>query len=176
MPLEMAVLGTTPLPRDPAAGGDLWSYIQAKRLERSRAEAGAPPLPSDRARFEDTIAANLPAPGTGVATRDTRRAGGVFQIKRMAYDDAAFEFYGWNANMQRLAPQLIEVRLGNNSDMRIAVVRRMIALIREQTKDDFVWRSVKHDRDYTLSARLPDNAALEDFLMHEFFDDPVAAH
>jgi hypothetical protein len=176
LPIETTAPGTMPLPRDAAAGGDLWSYIQAKRLERSRAESGAPPALSDQPRLNDAIAANLPAPATGVATRDTKRAGGVFQIKRMAYDDAAFEFYGWNATMQRLAPQIIEVRLGNNSDMRIAVVRRMIALIREQTKDEFIWRSVKHDRDYTLSARLPDNAALEDFLMREFFEDPVVAH
>jgi len=77
--------------------------------------------------------------------------------------------------MGRRTPQLIEVRKGNNSDMRIAVVRKMIAIIREHSKEDFVWHSPRRDDDLVLSARLSDNAALENFLMHEFFDDPRRA-
>ena len=94
----------------------------------------------------------------------------------MAYDDAAFEFFGWNTDMGRKTPQLIEVRKGDNSDMRIAVVRKMIAIIRQFEKEDFVWESPQRDRKYTLSARLSDNAALEAFLMHEFFDNPRNPH
>ena len=75
----------------------------------------------------------------GVAAQDGERGGGIFQIKRMTYDDAAFEFYGWNKEMGRKTPQLIEVRKGDNADMRIAVVRRMIAIIRQFEKEDFTW-------------------------------------
>lgn len=149
---------------------DLWAYVQARR--QARGEPDAPAVSDESARVNAAIAANLPEPANGVAARDKKRAGGVFQIRRMDYDDAAFEFYGWNPDMQRKTPQLIEVRKGNNSDMRIAVVRRMIEVIRENSKNDFVWRSIRRDRDYVLSARLSDNAGLEDFLMHEFFDDP----
>ena len=149
---------------------DLWAYVQARR--QARGELDTPAVSDESARLEAAIAANLPAPASGVAARDKKRAGGVFQIRRMDYDDAAFEFYGWNPDMQRKTPQLIEVRKGNNSDMRIAVVRRMIEVIRENSKNDFIWRSLRHDRDYVLSARLADNSGLEDFLMHEFFDDP----
>lgn len=99
---------------------------------------------------------------------DPDRSGGVFQIQLMSYDYAEFAFIGWNKDIRRITKQLIEVRKGDNSDIRIAVVRRMIAIIREHVQEDFLWESQR--RGYlTLSARLKDNKALEDFLMGEFF-------
>ena len=95
----------------------------------------------------------------------------MFEIRRMNYDDAAFEFFGWNNDMRRKASQLVEVRLGNNGDMRIAVVRKMIAIIREHSQRDFVWRSPHREDGVTLSARPADNAELESFLLRDLFDD-----
>jgi hypothetical protein len=165
---------TPPVPSPPQANapteGDLWSYIQARRRERG--ERPMPAIDQDAAGRNANLAANLPAPATGIATRDAERGGGIFEIKRMDYDDAAFEFFGWNDEMGRKTPQLIEVRRGNNSDMRIAVVRKMIAIIREHSKEDFTWRSPRYENGITLSARLSDNAQLENFLMHDFFGDP----
>ena len=157
----------TPQPTAPAT--DLAAFIAAKRRERGEPEA--PPAEDDAAKFNRAIAANLPTAARGTATQNKERGGGIFQIKRMTYDDAAFEFYGWNTAMGRRTPQLIEVRKGMNSDMRIAVVRRMIAIIREYEKEDFTWESPRLGHNVTLSARLSDNAKLESFLMHEFFDD-----
>ena len=155
--------------------GDLSAYIRARRLERG--ERDAPPSDADRSgTLNASIAANLPRPATGVATQTQRRGGGIFEIKRMDYDDAAFEFFGWNNEMGRKTPQLIEVRKGSNSNMEIAVVRKMIAIIREYSKEDFIWRSPRRGDDLVLSARLQDNAELENFLMHEFFDDPRQSH
>jgi hypothetical protein len=149
---------------------DLWSYLQARRRERGEPEA--PAIDDQKPDLNASLAANLPTPATGVATTDPRRGGGIFEIKRMNYDDAAFLFFGWNEDMGRKTPQLIEVRKGNNSDMRIAVVRKMIAIIREHSKGDFVWQSPRRDHNVVLSARLSDNEALEKFLMHDFFDEP----
>ncbi len=154
---------------NPPLEGDLAAYIQARRRERGEQEAA--PIDDEKARFNRTIAANLPAPARGVAAQDTKRGGGIFQIKRMTYDDAAFEFYGWNKDMGRKTPQLIEVRKGDNSDMRIAVVRKMIAIVREFEKEDFTWESPRLGHNVLLSARLSDNSALETFLMREFFED-----
>ena len=148
--------------------GDLAAYIEARRRERGEQQGASD---SEAAQFNRAIAANLPAPARGVAAQDTKRGGGIFQIKRMTYDDAAFEFYGWNTDMGRRTPQLIEVRKGDNADMRIAVVRRMIAIIRQFEKEDFTWQSPQKGTTVVLSARLSDNAALERYLMHEFFDD-----
>jgi hypothetical protein len=149
--------------------GDLWSYIQARRRERG--ESGTPSNSNRSPEQNEQLAANLPRPATGTATSETNHGGGIFEIKRMTYDDAAFLFFGWNKEMGRRTPQLIVVRLGDNADMRIAVVRRMIAIIREYTQEDFYWRSVRHDGGLVLSARPRDNAGLESFLLHEFFDE-----
>jgi hypothetical protein len=161
------VVAAPPRPSPPIEN-DLAAYIEARRRERGEQQAASD---DEAARFNRAIAANLPAPARGVAAQDTKRGGGIFQIKRMTYDDAAFEFYGWNTAMGRKTPQLIEVRKGDNADMRIAVVRRMIAIIRQFEKEDFTWESPQRGKIVVLSARLSDNAALENYLMHEFFDD-----
>jgi hypothetical protein len=159
----------TPAPPRPPAESDLWSYMQERRRERG--ESTAPAIETPKSDPNASLAANLPRAATGVATPDPSKGGGIFEIKRLDYDDAAFLFFGWNKDMGRRTPQLIEVRKGNNADMQIAVVRKMIEIIREHSKEDFVWRS--HDREVSLSARLEDNAALESFLMHDFgFDQP----
>jgi hypothetical protein len=162
-----------PPPAPPRAAqpieSDLWSYIQARRRERGAPQESA--IDNQEAQRNANLAANLPRAATGAATNtDPKRGGGIFEIRRMGYDDAAFMFNGWNEDMGRITPQLIEVRKGNNANMRIAVVRRMIAIIREHEQGDFVWRSPHRDRDIVLSARPADNAALEEFLMRDFDD------
>jgi len=72
--------------------------------------------------------------------------------------------------MGRQTPQMIEVRKGNNPDMRIAVVRRMIVIIREHEHEDFTWEG-RRGRVVTLSARPADTAALEKYLLNDLFDD-----
>jgi hypothetical protein len=49
----------------------------------------------------------------------------------------------------------------------------MIAIIREYEQQDFVWESRRLGRSLMLSARQRDNAGLEQFLMQEFFEDPL---
>ena len=72
--------------------------------------------------------------------------------------------------MLTMALQIIEVRKGNNPDIRIAVVRKIIEIIRAHEPGDFVWVSRRNTRGVALSARLADNAALEDYMMREFFN------
>lgn len=162
----------------PPLPGDLSSYIEAKRRERgepaapseSAAPSNATAGPSGNGRINDAIAANLPATQSPIDGRDRKKGGGIFQIKSMAYDDAEFEFYGWNEDVDRKTVQRIEVRKGNNSDMRIAVVRRMIAIIRLHAQGDFTWESQRLGKNVTLSARPADNDGLEAFMLQEFFD------
>jgi hypothetical protein len=45
----------------------------------------------------------------------------------------------------------------------------MIAIIREQESEDFIWESKRLGRNVLLSARARDTRGLEDFLMREFF-------
>jgi len=151
-------------------GGDLSSSIAARRrehaLESTAAEAGR--------GGSDRIVGGTPAPQS--PTDDARRErGGLFEITRMSYDDGEFVFYGWKDDPDPKPAQAIQVRIGANPDMRIAVVRRMIALIREHEQGDFQWQSWRLGRIVVLSARPNDSDQLEEFLLREFFETRQAA-
>lgn len=167
-------------PVPPAPAGDFASFVEARRLARGEAPSApssgaapnAPSVDDEIARKNRIVAANL---GMNVAPtfgEDPKNGGGIFHIERLDYNDAEFYFFGWNKDIKRRSKQLIEVKRGNNSDIRIAVIRRMIAIIREHETGDFSWQSHRLNREVTLSARPGDTAGLEDFMMHEFFDDP----
>lgn len=128
-------------------------------------------MESANARANRIATANLNA-GRRPALGAQPRGGGVFEIRRLGFDHAQFMFYGWNREMRRDTAQLIEVNRGAAEDIRTAVVRRMIAIIRDHEQEDFVWESQRLGRSLTLSARPRDQAGLEDFLMREFFEDP----
>jgi hypothetical protein len=134
--------------------------------------ASAPSAEDDKARSNRIAAANLATQRQLTFGYDPKQGGGVFQITRMGYNNAEFLFFGWNKDIRRNTKQLIEVQKGNNADTRIAVVRKMISIIREYEQEDFLWESQRLGRNLMLSARARDNAGLEEFLMHEFFDDP----
>src|SRR6185436_8441998 len=132
-----------------------------------------PPAEDAAARGDRAIAANLGlnrAPTFGPDA--TKSGGGIFQVQRLGYSDAEFLFYGWNKDIRRNTTQLIEVRKGDASDIRLAVVRKMISIIREHETEDFLWESPRLGRNIILSARLRDNAGLEEFMMREFFSTP----
>ena len=149
--------------------GDFASYLEARRRARGAAPDGGPSLAQaedERERHNRLLNLGLDhAPTFG----SDRTGGGIFRIEEMDPDYAEFTFFGWNKDIRRNSKLMIEVRKGDNSDIRIAVVRRMIAIIRETQSGDFDWVSMRLRRHVTLSARLDDNAGLEDFLMQEFF-------
>jgi len=175
---EITPPAPAPAPRQPAPAGDLSSYIEARRRARGEPEQPAQPAPApvaspmedEDARSKRAVAANLglnQKPSFGPEPV----GGGIFQLKLVGYDYAEFYFYGWSKDIRRNTVQLIEVRKGDNPDIRIAVVRRMIAIIREHEQQDFLWESPRLGRNIMLSARQRDNAGLEDFMMQEFFRD-----
>lgn len=167
---------TTPAPPPPAIAGDMDAYIEARRRARGdNTPVAPPPVEDEESRARRLAAGNLGSARDRSFGYDPRQGGGMFQIEQMSYDYASFIFYGWNNNISRNTKQLIEVRKGNNSDIRYAVVRKMIALIRENTQEDFLWVSQRLGRSVMLSARPRDNAGLEDFMMRDFFPDAVPA-
>jgi outer membrane biosynthesis protein TonB len=169
-----------PIAQSPAAPAvdDLASYIEAKRRARAesapaasaRSESVTPALEDDKARTNRIVAANLGLGRASTFGGDPSDGGGIFQIRRIGYSDAEFMFFGWNKDIRHNTNQLVEVRKGDDSDIRIAVVRKMIAIIREHASGDFLWESRRLGRQITLSARPADNAGLEEVLLKEFFD------
>lgn len=156
---------------------DLSAYIAARRRARGEesppaqgAAAEGAPTETDVARRDRIVAENLAAVRTPNLGNDPRRGGGLFEIRRLGANDAEFMFYGWNKEIRRRVPQMVEVTKGGNSDIRIAMVRKMINIIRDHEDGDFAWESRRLGRVITLSARATDNGELEAFLMREFFE------
>jgi len=162
-------------PPGPPAETDLSAYIASRRNARGEpaapSDSNAPPAESDKDRLNRIVTANLGLNKTPTFGDDPKRGGGMFQIRRIGYDDAEFFFNGWDQDIGRIARQLIEVRKGANPDIRIAVVRKIIEIIRAHEPGDFIWVSHRMNRQVALSARPADNAALEDYMMREFFGD-----
>jgi hypothetical protein len=132
-------------------------------LARGEPEGTAPPQP-DAATA--SIARNL-------ATLHGREGvGGVFQILHMGTRTGEFAFNGWRPDSRRQWREVIEVDAGQGGNLELAMVRRMIELIRTHYSGDFNWESHRLQRVVLLSARPEDSAELEDFLMREFFGTP----
>ncbi len=177
IPEPAPAIATRPTPMPPAPAKDLAAYIDERRRERG--ETATSPASnatnatgeSDLERRNRIVAANLGLNRTPTFGHDARSAGGMFEIKELGYDDAEFYFLGFDKDIGRNARQLIDVRKGENSDIRIAVVRKMIAIIRENVAGDFTWVSQRLGRQVRLSARPGDNAGLEEFIMRDVFPD-----
>ena len=144
------------------------ALIQANRERRRLAEAaavrgGGGREPSASEGAQANLGRNLRSLSRSDGT------GGVFQIRRMGAQTAEFAFRGWNRSRRGQWQELIEVQAGPDGDLQRAIVRRMIALIREHYTGNFQWESYRLDRVLVLSAAPEDNEGLDEFLLREFF-------
>lgn len=159
-----------PAPAKPApteAPTDMMAFVKAKRAERlakgDAAEINASAIASTAGQTEEQalnerLKKNLKS-GTN----------GIFEITSLSSRNATFAFKGWTSDYSNARLQFFEVEAKSGQDIRLQLVRRMITLIREHYQEGFSWESHRLGRTVTLSARMQDNAGLEDFLMTEFF-------
>jgi hypothetical protein len=96
--------------------------------------------------------------------------GGVFQILHKGTREAQFAFNGWKPSLGNQWREVVDVDAGLGGDIELAIIRKMIAMIRTHYPGDFNWESQRLGRVVVLSARQQDNAQLEAFLMKEFFE------
>ncbi|HTP62847.1 MAG TPA: hypothetical protein VMJ14_12270 [Burkholderiales bacterium] len=179
--LAMARPSASSAPPKPSAaaapappGQDLASFVEARRRARSpdgapSAPAQQPPGESEQERINREAATRLGLNATPSFGSNKNTGGGTFQVREMHYDHAQFAFYGWNKLINHNSLQLIDVAKGDNASIELAVVRKMIAIIRSEATGDFQWDSLRLNRSVVLSARAADNAGLEAFMMEEFF-------
>ncbi|MEK6708691.1 MAG: hypothetical protein AABY81_07815 [Pseudomonadota bacterium] len=163
----------SPSDRNLEAPTDMMAYINQARArrraagtfdERENAETMAPGRQSSEEEIRmANIKRNLQAPGTN----------GIFRIVRMGARTAEFTFRGWTTDPGNSRLELIEVEAGPDGDVERAIVRRMIQLIRQYHEGNFNWESPRLGRVVVLSARMEENAGLEDFMMREFFGESV---
>jgi hypothetical protein len=136
---------------------DMASYIEARR----------------RARQGENSVTLSPS-----ASEDAERSS-LFRIdrERMTEDYAEYLFFGWSEDVQRDTTQRISVYKGSQPDIRRAVVRSMVGVIRRSSrdKDELLWASRRLRRTVTLSLRPADEGRLEAFLMDEFFGNAGSA-
>jgi hypothetical protein len=145
----------------------MMSYVNAARARRQAAEnaeareaeaEGNGHVPTADEVRTANILRNLQSSGTN----------GIFQILNISVRTARFSFRAWTTDASNPRRETIEVDAGPAGNIELAVVRRMIELIRNYYQGDFNWESQRVGR-VILSARKADTAQLEDFLMREFF-------
>ena len=154
---------------EPLTGEDMQAYIQRQKEYQQRkqgytsrdiADANPDNVTSAEAKRNKAINENLKLGGSN----------GIFEIKSMGLHSAQFSFKGWkNNNISRAISENIEVEAADGSDLKLAIIRKMIVIIRREYKGDFNWESQRLGRVIPLSARREDNSGLESFLMQEFF-------
>lgn len=150
----------------PAPQVDMMAAIEARRSQRRAADAAA--------------ARGAPATAPDPASRNLQTlsgregVGGVFQVLRKSLRSGEFAFNGWRPDSSRQWREVIEVEAKPGEDIELAMVRRMIELIRGHYTGDFHWESHRLGRTVVLSARPDDQAGLEEFLTREFFGTTVA--
>lgn len=170
-PSPQAVPTPSPTPTAPAqddAPVDMMALVNRNRNRRDSFESQA---------ARENAAAIAREQGPSEDEKRTQRimenlkvgTNGIFEIKRLESRGASFSFKGWTDNASNAKLQYFEVEAKSGQDIRLLVIRRMIALIREHYQGDFTWDSHRLGRSLTLSARPEDNAGLEDVLMQEFF-------
>lgn len=147
---------------------DMASYVAAQRAKRSASQGVSPDIWQD-------------APAEKVSESERRDAiiqrnlqmgvNGLFQIVNMSEQHAQFTFKGWTNSISSAKQELIQVEAPPGEDIHLAVVKRMISLIRRYHQKDFNWESQRLGKVIVLSARQEDNAGLEEFLMKEFFSE-----
>ncbi|WP_041370234.1 hypothetical protein [Methylovorus glucosotrophus] len=144
---------------------DMMSYVKQQQ-DRRRAQ-GDPSILNEDAAAKDRGPTADEIREANIQRNLKEAGGGVFQITQMSSRGAKFVFRGWRY-FSNPRTEYIEVEAPPDGDIRRAVVKRMIEIIRRDYKGDFTWESKRLGRVVTLSARPQDNDGLEDFLIKDF--------
>ncbi|WP_090334414.1 hypothetical protein [Nitrosomonas sp. Nm51] len=167
-------------PQDTAAPTDLSEYIDQRRPQPQQSavpnrpagifdgpeyarNTNTQPQPSAEEVRMAKVRRNLQTPGTS----------GIFQILEIRSSYARFSFRAWTTGVSNPRREIIQVETEPGGDIERAVIRRMIQLIRQYHQEDFNWESRRLNRVIVLSARPGDQEGLENFLMREFFGEPL---
>lgn len=149
------------------ASSDFMSFIKAKRQRAQEladsntnesSTANSRPLSPDELR-DANIKRNLQTQGTR----------GIFEVVKKNIRTAQFSFKGWKNDYSIPHLEVIDVETGANGNINLSIVKEIIVIIRREYKGDFNWDSHRLNQVIVLSARIEDNAGLEEFLMKEFF-------
>ena len=161
-----------PVPPDTTEPPSMMAMVDAARARRRAAEEALQ-------QYNSEIRAQENPSGGDVATANLNRnlqslsgrggTSGVFQILQKGHRSGQFAFRGWTTGSRGDWKEVIEVDAGPQGDIELAMVRKMIDLIRQHYQGNFNWESHRLGRVVVLSARIEDGTGLEAFLIREFF-------
>ena len=157
-----------PLPPPiPAPPVDMLAAVEARRAQRRALESEQARAPPSDKPPSDAATRNL------ATLSGQEGVGGVFQVLRIGTRTGEFAFNGWRPSGRNQWREVIEVDAGLHGNVQVAMIKRMIQLIRTHYSGDFYWESHRLGRVVMLSAKEEDNEGLEDFMMKEFFGQPT---
>jgi hypothetical protein len=162
---------------EPPVEDDFTARINARRAARQAAEeqAGqqnaAAAAASGGPSVNDKIMANI---NRNQRSPKSDNTGGVFEITRLGVREGEFKFNGWRPGAGDNWHESYTVDAGVGGNVRLAIVKKVIDVIRKYKTGDFEFESHRLGRAVPMSARPSDNAALEAFLMKELFDEDSA--
>lgn len=150
-------------------GEDMQAYVQRQKMARLEKQGFSQ---QDAAEF---LANNSPKSGGTSRDATIRKnldldgTNGIFQIRYINLNHAEFSFKGWKNNVNTARLEVFQVEAADHQNIRLAVIRKMIEIIRRDYSGDFNWVSQRSRETIVLSARVEDTASLESYLMREFF-------
>ena len=143
---------------------DMMALVNANRQRRQSEEQSATAkergTPNEDQR-DAVIKRNLAQEGTN----------GIFQVRDVGLHTAQLSFKGWKNNYNNARLEIFDVQAKPGETIELAIVRKMIVIIRKDYSGDFEWESQRLGRSITKSARIEDTAELEQFLMREMFQN-----
>jgi type IV secretory pathway VirB10-like protein len=143
---------------------DMMALVNANRQRRQSEEQSATAkergTPNEDQR-DAVIKRNLAQEGTN----------GIFQVRDVGLHTAQLSFKGWKNNYNNARLEIFDVQAKPGETIELAIVRKMIVIIRKDYSGDFEWESQRLGRSITKSARIEDTAELEQFLMREMFSN-----
>ena len=147
---------------------DMASYVKARQAQRQFTEADAAKQNAEAAARE-IGPSELQIRDERIKNNFKNGTNGIFEITSLSGRHAAFAFRGWTNDYSNARREAFEVEASTGQDVRVLMIRKMITLIRQHYPGDFNWESHRLGRVEVKSARPEDGAALEDFMMMEFF-------
>ncbi len=143
---------------------DMMALVNANRQRRHSEEQSATAkergTPNEDQR-DAVIKRNLAQEGTN----------GIFQVRDVGLHTAQLSFKGWKNNYNNARLEIFDVQAKPGETIELAIVRKMIVIIRKDYSGDFEWESQRLGHSITKSARIEDTAELEQFLMREMFQN-----
>jgi hypothetical protein len=158
-------------PKPPAPEVDMMAAIEAKRAARGATQSTQPAEETASERGNRLAKANIAAANGKSRGNDDSESGGMFELTNRTYHSADVKFRTFNPNFKRRWLKTVTVEQGSEVDLETAIVKKMIAMIREERTGDIDWDSHRQQRIVKLSARIEDTAELTAFLMSEMFPE-----